>query len=1088
MLVDEHGHALQASMPLMPELKHEVQHAITEAFGDLVEKVRDQEEYFKKAEAVYQEQQRNQPKAWFCVPGDHDILIRSGRVSVAECWQRQQMLSEVVAVAGVGVRRAARVTPVPSDESMIWTGTKWSPCRIHETGARKLCTTTVDGGYRIKTSPEHRFLTIPDDTSTGLPEWRAQRVLKLGDLLLMSRACVEFAGNDMSFFAVGVGSRGKSFEIDHADEAFWELAGWWLGDGSIERGLRASDCLTWIYQRGVEDGVAQRHRGMLERLGLSVSERRMLCSASYGGGTSGVRLRVAHDTFVEYFEHLGFLEPKTTKKFVPASLFKESVRHRAAFLRGYFSADGTASGGQVAVSLRSKRKDAWVASLQSLLLTLGIRSRWYAARRRLVVVDVRVFGERVGFIQSYKNDGTIREDRTGSLAEHVHPVFCRRVAFHIQNSAGFDCLTARDRARVKEAAAGRARMSGGRLRALLAATDVHAYDDVLSYFQVKVTGIKRTGANVPMYDVEVLDDQHQFVGDGVVLHNSDPFALLDSLGMGYRAHPSYLTYDTLRAVSERDTVTAAIIGTRINQVASFARPQENKYSVGFTIRRRGRDKKRRLSDSERDRVDEIEHFLRNTGIESNLGHDSFATFLKKIVRDRLTYDQVCVEKVKTRSGRPHSFYAVPADTIRIAHPAVQKGTPPEKADIKRQLKYVQLLNAQIVVEFTMDEMMFAVANPRTHVKVYGYGFPEIETLMTTVTSHMWAEEWNRRAFSQGSTVKGILNVKGQLPLPQFEMFKRQWYAQVSGVQNAWKTPVLNTEGLEWLQMQMTNVEMGYQMWMEYLIKIASAIFQIDPAEINFDLRGSSQQQPLFMSTNEAQQKVSKDRGLVPLLCHFEDNINKHFVWQIDDRFELAFVGLDAKTEDQAQQLRMQQVQNTHTLNEVRALEDLPPLPEGDMVLNPVYAQALQQKQAAEQQQQMMAGQGGGQPQPGGDAGGDAGGAPPGGGQPGQPPPGGQPGQPQAGGNGQPYQNRFQGKPPGDEEKQGVNRLHGFLQRGGDQEEDKAKPDDEDNESGEPVDERTRRYLDENDWASSVHSSLRGKDDLRKAEFDLIDLD
>jgi phage portal protein BeeE len=454
---------------------------------------------------------------------------------------------------------------------------------------------------------------------------------------------------------------------------------------------------------------------------------------------------------------------------------------------------------------------------------------------------------------------------------------------------------------------------------------------------------------------------------------NDPFALLDSLGMGYRTAPSMLTYDTLRAVSEKDTIVAAIIGTRVNQVAAFCRPQENKYSVGFAIRLR--DHKRRpgrLTDSERERCGEIEHFILNTGRDYNLGRDSFEQFMRKLVRDRLAYDQATFEKVRTYGQRMHSFHAVPADTIRIAQPKVIKGTPPEIADIKRALKYVQVLNGQIVTEFTLDEMAFMVANPRTNVRSFGYGFPEIEILINTITSHMWAEEWNRRAFSQGSTVKGVLNVRGNIPANQLEAFKRTWMLQTSGVSNAWKTPVLNTEGLEWMPMQMTNVEMGYQTWMDYLVKITSAIYQIDPAEINFDIRGGGgTQQPMFMSNNEAQQKVSKDRGLHPLLRYVEDHINKHIVWQIDPRFEFAFVGLDAKTEEQETQLRMQQVQNIYTLNEVRAREDLPPLKHGDIVLNPTYTGAMAQAQAQEQQQQGGGGMpgmpgGGGDPQGGGD--------------------------------------------------------------------------------------------------------------------------
>ncbi len=527
---------------------------------------------------------------------------------------------------------------------------------------------------------------------------------------------------------------------------------------------------------------------------------------------------------------------------------------------------------------------------------------------------------------------------------------------------------------------------------------------------------------------------------------ADPFALLDSVGMGYRNAPTYLTYDTLRQVSERDTYVAPIILTRIDQVNTFARPQPNKYSVGFVIRPRFGDKKRLLTRSEKERVEQLQMLVLNTGLNYNLGRDGLRQFLAKFVRDSLVYDQACFESVRTRGGGIHSFHAVPSDTIRTATPKQMKGTPPRLSELKRDVRYVQVINSSITAEFTIDEMAFCVRNPRSHVKAYGYGLPEIETLMTTITSHLWAEEWNRRMFSQGSTIKGLLNVKGNVPPVQFEAFKRMWHSQVAGVQNAWKTPMLNSEEVQWLPMQLSNTEMGYQMWTEYLCKVTTALFRIDPAEINFDLRGGVGQQPVFMSTNEAQQKASKDRGLQPLLNFVEDALNRHVIWKVDPRFELTFVGLDAKTEEQAQQLRMQQVGNTHTLNETRAQDDLPPLPDGDVVLNATYIGYRQQKQQMAMQQQQAQSAPAGQP-----------GAP---GAAQQPPP------------------RF-AQPPGAEEEHGADQLRQFAEH-------KPGGSSSDSSSGLTPEVLSRLHVD--DWDSIVTHSLRS-DDLAKAEvYDTIDLD
>jgi hypothetical protein len=258
-------------------------------------------------------------------------------------------------------------------------------------------------------------------------------------------------------------------------------------------------------------------------------------------------------------------------------------------------------------------------------------------------------------------------------------------------------------------------------------------------------------------------------------------------------------------------------------------------------------------------------------------------------------------------------------------------------------------------------------------------------------------------------------------------------------------------------MQMSNTEMGYQMWIEYLIKITCAIYQMDPSEINFDLRGSQGQQPVFMSNNEAQQKMSKDRGLRPLLSFLQDCLNDNILEYVDEEYELAFVGLDAKSEEQAIELRTKQGQTMLTINEVRALDDLDPIEAGDIILNPAYTSYLMQ-QAAQQQQQAMAGAQGG------------------GGQPGAPAPGGdgsesQP--PQMPGAQQPMQQPFAGAmgEAGDKPSQGGQQasqaMQAFAKQGrGDDNPDVHKEAD------------YMRILRRNDWQESVHASVRG-DDLKK---------
>lgn len=469
----------------------------------------------------------------------------------------------------------------------------------------------------------------------------------------------------------------------------------------------------------------------------------------------------------------------------------------------------------------------------------------------------------------------------------------------------------------------------------------------------------------------------------------DPLAI--QYAMGYKDRKYSLTYDVLKRIPQQLGVVSAILQTRCNQVAAFSVPYRASKSVGFEIKHK--DPSHETSKSELEFIQDLERFVYNCGAPDPNPHskgkrDDFESFLKKIVRDSLTYDQSCIEIVPDRRGQPYEFVAVDASTIRIAAPddvfgsanTYQFKSPNMSSDLLNRTpyrslqllnssnkgarpEYVQVINGQIENVYYRDELAFGVRNPRTDIYIQGYGFGEMEQLITILTAHLYAEEYNRRFFMQGAAPKGILNFKGENFTPDMlEGFRRQWKANLEGVENSWKTPILQAEqGIEWVDLHPSNREMEFGQWMEYLIKITSAVFLIDPAELNFDLHGGVSQTPLFESSAEWKLKASRDRGLKPLLRFIAKQINSSIISKIDDHFVFDFVGLDELTEREKHELRQEQLASYMTLNEVRRTQDLPDVPDGENILNPTYIQArqvrMQQEQEASSQEQAQAAQG-----------------------------------------------------------------------------------------------------------------------------------
>lgn len=459
--------------------------------------------------------------------------------------------------------------------------------------------------------------------------------------------------------------------------------------------------------------------------------------------------------------------------------------------------------------------------------------------------------------------------------------------------------------------------------------------------------------------------------------------------LGYKDKAYSLTYTTLKRMAGTPIINA-IIKTRKNQIADFAEPQADRYSTGFVIRKKaknGVDSK--MDEKDKKVANAITDFILNCGSETSWVNDDFDTFIRKIVDDSLTYDQMTFECIRNRRGKLERFVAVDASTFRMADTAFQEDYKNaffnnrgvnnwnSQGDLVRKEingylpQYVQIYQNAVVNDFYPWELCFAVRNPSTSIYSNGYGVSELEELINVITSMLWGDEYNRRFFSQGSAPKGLLRVKGGMSESALQQFKQQWQAMISGVMNSWKTPVVEAD-VDWIDLQKNNRDMEYSSWMEYLIKLACAIYSIDPSEIGWDISRSGGNGGLFEKSEAERIQNSKDKGLYPMLKFIQRKINKYIVEQINPEFEFVFMGMNGMTIEQELEMDIKKLNSFQTLNETREKWDLPAIKEtGDIIENSVYWQAesaKQQREQQEQQQQMQMQMGGGYGEEGGDQG------------------------------------------------------------------------------------------------------------------------
>ena len=430
----------------------------------------------------------------------------------------------------------------------------------------------------------------------------------------------------------------------------------------------------------------------------------------------------------------------------------------------------------------------------------------------------------------------------------------------------------------------------------------------------------------------------------------DPFTPTQNQGF---LEKNYSVNDgTLRKMARMSPIIKAIVTTRCEQIAAFCVDNPDRYSTGFVIRA-----KKKLGESDQDAVKRsdpktvkiITDFVLKCGVNATeYENDDFASFIKKITADSLTLDKIVFEVVRSRKGLPVQICSTDAALTKIVDPRTFINNKNAKKINGFYPSYCQVYDGIVINDFYPWEMSFGIRNPTTDIKDNGYGVSELEDLVHTVTSMLWTDEYNSRFFKQGSMPKGILKVSQGVSQSKLNELRQEWLSMVSGVHNAHRTPVIEADKFDWIDLHKANREMEYSNWQEYLIKLACAIYKIDPSEIGFHFSGGSDSSPMFERNSEKKLKHSKDKGLKPILKFIQFTLNKSVIYQINPDYELVFVGIDSETEQQEDERLIKAVSSFMTVNEVRAAKGMKPIKGGDLILNPIYMQAQMMEQQNQQ--------------------------------------------------------------------------------------------------------------------------------------------
>lgn len=418
----------------------------------------------------------------------------------------------------------------------------------------------------------------------------------------------------------------------------------------------------------------------------------------------------------------------------------------------------------------------------------------------------------------------------------------------------------------------------------------------------------------------------------------------------YFEKPNNFNFESMRMMVDRTPILSAVIMTRIRQIKRFCRANTKGVGPGFQISVKDQDEGKRLTGSQKKDIELLQGFFTNCGWETNprerhrLRRDNFSGFMSKMTRDSLVMDSCPIETEykRKRALGMDGFYAVDGSTIRLCHEDGYQGDD--------EIFALQVVQGNVRTAYTWNDLIYVPRNPRTDVLQGGYGMSETELLVSTVTGFLNAMTYNQKFFDSNSIPKGLLHLAGDYSQDDLNSFKRYWNSMVRGISNAWTLPVMvskNGESKASFENFGVDVnEIMFAKWMTFLTSIICAIYGIAPDEINFESFTSGASS---LSGDDTEEKLinSKDKGLRPLLAHFEDLFTDYIVSDFNPEYQFRWTGLDEKTPEQ----QWTEETTMLTFNELRKSRNMDEIEEdwAGAPLNPALMQAWMAEHQPEQQ-------------------------------------------------------------------------------------------------------------------------------------------
>jgi hypothetical protein len=355
-----------------------------------------------------------------------------------------------------------------------------------------------------------------------------------------------------------------------------------------------------------------------------------------------------------------------------------------------------------------------------------------------------------------------------------------------------------------------------------------------------------------------------------------------------------------------------------------------------------------MSEADQKRAEELVQFLMKTGdVDDRNRKDDLDKYTTKILRDILQLDQISTEIQRTRGGEVCAFWAMDTATIEVALPN------------EEGIDYVQVINSVPFGYFSDHDMIFDCLNPRTDIEKAGYGYSLTEQCIDLITSAINTFMYNAGFFQENKLPRGILLLQGDADADEVEEIEDYIVNIMSGPPTSqWKIPIIpsgksdgGAEGgqrrFEWINLQGTDREMGFQAWFDLQLSGIVAVFGESMESLGLH---SQKSQPLIGADTSPKVESTKSLILGDILGFLQKHFNQILKMK-DPGYDLEIVGYEKDDPKLILDTDKSEVDTYKSIDEKRAEKGLEPF-------NQKWSQVPLSPQVT---QMVMAEQGGGSP-------------------------------------------------------------------------------------------------------------------------------